>query len=400
MPFIVGTAAETTRNANTVMARSFFPRAKKNIYPQLCSSYASSRPVEPHAAIGSIPPLRAYKGSLGVTNIASYSLDVPNLLFKNVIGIKQQAMEFDQTRTIMQLADAVGLRLADFWDQLWAKRLLAGSTSGSQTVVFDGDGKTYTVTIDGQPLFSASHPLGKNGANQSNIISGSLPSTNVALVAQDIATTAQQMVNDAMQVIQKIKDWVDPSGMPLFPTLDTKQNLVFVVPPLLEMPAKLAFMAMNSTISQTTNIAPSYIQAKAVVSSGYLDGFPDPEDPTGVASVAPVNATDYYVFITDDYVKPFYMQMFKPTGADGLFPRGYNADRMIDAIRKAENGITVDEATTFASTRVDTTFRRIGADADAYTIQNDQFLASARLRGNIVYGPPFLSWRVKPSGGA
>lgn len=396
MPIVSGTKASTTLAANVVMSKSYFPRAKRWIYPRLSSSYISVKSVEPHAVVGAVPPLQQYTGTLKLANIPSYKMQVPNLLFKNAFGIKQSELEFDQTRTLVQLAPQMGVRTAEFPDMLFAKRLLSGTTANSQYVTFEGT--QYTQTLDAKPLFATDHPTGKNGASQSNIISGNLPSTKAALLAQDLATSAFQMISDFNALLDAIKQVVDTAGVPLFPSIDPKESIVIVVPPVLEAVAQLAFRTpAPAVISQTTNIMPSFV--KDVISHGYLGGLPDPESEVG-ATVSPTNETDWYAFITDDYVKPFYTQFFRPAEDSDLFPPGYNAKNLIERVVAAVKGITVEQATVFASTRIDTTFGKIGANSDAFTIQTETFLVSARMRGNMVYGPHFLSWKVKPNGGS
>ena len=362
--------------------------------------------MEPFAFLGAVPPLRQFAptatgggGGLRFNGIPSYSMQVPNILYKMGFQIAQSSFEFDQTRTVVQLSQAAGERLAEFPDQLFCKRILAGSSTTSATVVFDVDGKTYTTTFDGKPFFSNNHlPTKLDGSTQSNIILGNFPITATNFLAQDIATSAQQMVIDFTQVLNAIKKVQDNQGMPIYPTIDTKKAVTVVVPPLLEPVAALAFRSGPPTvIAQTTNIAVQFV--KEVLTSGYLAGFSDPEDPSGSTYVNPLNDTDWYVFITTDFVKPFYVQLFKPAQQNDLFPRGYNADNLISAVTKANGGISVDQATVFASTRIDTTFNKIGANADYQTITTDSFTVSARMRGNIVYGPWYTGWRVKPTNG-
>src|SRR5690606_24386560 len=78
---------------------------------------------------------------------------------------------------------------------------------------------------------------------------------------------------------------------------------------------------------------------------------------------------------------------------------GIENDDLVERIRTALNAPSVDSATIFASTRIDTTFNKIGDNADRATIESDSFIMSARQRGNCVYGPWFLGYRIIPSGG-
>lgn len=396
MPIVAGTENANIRAANTVMSRSFFTRAKQWLYPALSGSYVSTSLVEPHAVIGNVPPLSLYQGQLKARLLQSWKQQVPNLLFKNLLKIKQSQFEGDQTGALVQLSSGMGLTIADFPDRLLATRILTGSLASSATVVFDEDGQTYNLTLDGEPFFSENHNTWSANV-QSNIIQGTLPATNALLTADDYATNANKMIRDLQNVLNLIKTAKDNQGQPIYPTIDTKQSIVVVVPPILEPIAALAFRtSQEAVINQTTSVAPLFV--KAVLSSGYLAGFVGPESEDEV--VNPVNETDWYVFIVDDFVKPFYTQLFRPLRENEMMPPGYDAGAEVDRILASTDGISVDQATVFASTRVDTTFKRIGAEADLATIESDAFAISARYRGNITYGPWFTGYRIRPAGGS
>lgn len=404
MPFVINTSPATTRNANAILARSFFPRAKKMVYPMFSGSFVSKRAVEPFALIGSVPQVKSFSGKGGggirMNAIASYKMEVPNLLWRMGFGISQTDLEFDQTGTIMQLAQAAGIRMSEFPDQLFFKRVMTGSTAASATVNFDYTGLTYNQTFDGVSYYNTAHPVGLTGT-QSNIITGSLPLTAAAVALQDIATTAQQLQSDLTQAISGFQTVTDTVGIPLYPNLDPAESVCVIVPPCLREAATLAFATAGSVIAQTTNIYPKAV--KRVVSSGYMgpNGFPDPEDPTNTQTVTPVNQTDCFYFIIDDYIKPFYMQLFQPLPNSEVLPgMKWNAEAIVNAVRASDNAISVDAATSFASTRLDTTFNKIGDNADLSTIASDNFFVATRQRGNLVYGPFMTSQKVKPSGGA
>lgn len=397
MPFVTGTQNALIRAANTVMSRAFFTRAKKWLYPSLAGSYISTSLVEPHAIIGNVPPLERFTGTLNSKLLPSFRQDIPNLLYKNSLKIKQAQFEGDQTGALVQLSAGMGLTIAEFPDRLLATRILTGSLASSASVVFDEDGITYQLTFDGEPYFSDSHDVGGGFALQSNNIQGTLPLTKALLTADDYATNANKMIRDLQNVIDRIKNVRDNQGQPFYPTIDMKESVVVVVPPILEPIAALAFRtSQDAVINQTTSVAPLFV--RDVLSTGYLAGFVGPE--ASGDELTPVNETDWYVFIVEDYVKPFYTQLFRPKKDSELMPPGYDAGSEIDRILSQNDGITVDQATVFASTRVDSTFRRIGAEADPITIQTEAFQIAARYRGNIVYGPWFTGYRIKPVGGA
>ena len=396
MPIVTGTQNANVRAANTVMSRAFFTRAKKWLYPNLSGSYVSTSLVEPHAVIGNVPPLEQFTGLLRSRMLPSFRQDVPNLLYKNALRIRQSQFEGDQTGALVQLSQNMGLTVAEFPDRLLCTRILTGSLASSATVVFDEDGQTYNLTLDGQPFFADAHTTWA-AQTQSNNIQGTLPLTKALLTADDYATNANKMIRDLQNVLDTIKNVRDNQGQPIYPTIDTKESIVIVVPPILEPIAALAFRtSQEAVINQTTSVAPMFI--KGVMSSGYLAGFVGPE--SNNADVLPVNATDWYVFIVDDYVKPFYTQLYRPPKDSELMPPGYDAGSEVERILSQNDGISVDQATVFASTRVDTTFRRIGAEADQATIESESFLMSARYRGNITYGPWFTGYRIKPVGGS
>lgn len=392
MPIITGMSDLNIRLVNTTLVKAFQPRAKDWLHPKFCGRHNATALLEPFAIGGTAPGLRKYKGVLPRHGLKTFSLQVPQELFKNASEIQRDALEADQTRTLINFAQTFGVRLAEFPEQLWAKKLITGSNVTSKTIVHEG--QTYNTTFDGAAFFSASHDTGRGGT-QSNLISGNLPSTIPSLASQDLSTTANQMGRDLQAFIAAVKSLKDTEGQLLYPTLDTKKSVIVVVPPCLETAATLAFRTPSSAvIAQTTNILPNFV--KEVVSSGYLAGFPDPD--TG-DMIYPPNETDYYFIITDDIVKPFYLHTFRPLGKNALKPDDFNGDDQIDKLLKAQSDMTIDEATVLAATMVETTFNRQGNDADAYTIEKESFLVSGRYRGTCAYGFWPNAFRVIPSGG-
>ena len=403
MPILEGTNL-TLRKANIAMASAFFPRAKEWLFPKICGSYVTTSLDEQHAIGGAAPPLKLYTGNLGSTGIPSWTLNIPNLLYKNFLEVKRQELEGDQTRTIIRYADQMGVALADFPDQLLARRILTGSSTASATEAFNG--KSYTVTMDGLPIFSNVHQL-DGVTNQSNIITGNLPTTFAAVAAQDLAVSANQMQRDLLSIVQKIKTVKDNQGMPIFPTINIKKNVIVALPAELEVVGNLAFLQAGTiggtngtggSSGSTTSIAPMYV--RDVFTTGYLSGLPDPEAPG--TTLTPTYQTQYYVFIVNDYVRPFYTQLFKPVGPNDLFPASYKIDSVIDAALKAAKAVGVDNmsqaATMFASTIVETNLNAVGSNAQWDTVVNEKHFMSARWRGNIVVGPWFCAWKVDPTG--
>jgi hypothetical protein len=307
MPVINGLQLSQVNDANAAFALAFFPRTKKLHYPKLCGNTRSSRLVEPFTLAGSAPIMQAYNGMLKSMGLKSYKSLVPNLLFKNFEEIDRTELEMDQTRTLRSRAAQFGSRVAEYPDYLLAKRILNGSTAGSQTVVFQG--VSYTQTFDGVPFFSASHP--HSGTNQSNIIQGTLP--NVAATAQaNIAQSAAQMQSDLAILVDAICGVKDDKGAPMYPDFDAKTQLIVVVPPALDTIATLAFLTPGvigglttsgtGSNGSSTNLGPQMV--KEVVKMGLLKGCPDIEaDDPYSTTISPVNPTDWYAFIDGDYVQ-------------------------------------------------------------------------------------------------
>ena len=402
MPIVQNTTLASVRKANVAMVNAFFPRAKDWLYPRFCGSYTVSNAVEPLVIGGATPPLKVWNGTVNSTGIPSYTMQVPSLLSKNLVYVDRGELELDQTDTLMKYSQQFGIALADYPDQLWAKRLLAGSAANSQYTTFNG--VKYTTTFDGQPYFSTSHtPNNSAGLAQSNIIAGTHPASIAGIFGQDIGTTVNELQLAVQNVINNVMTVQNNQGFPIYQTFDAKKSIVVIVPPCLEVAAYLAFKTPSSIVGglasgstgSTTNVMPMFV--KDVVSSGLLAGFPDPEGSAGVL-IAPVNPTDFYVAIVDDWVKPFYVQLFKPAGPNDLFPKDWNVDASIESMlnASAQSGLKVsrDAATLFSSSIVETNIGAVGNSAQQDVVVNERFFFSSRFRGNVAYGPWFTCWRV------
>ncbi len=402
MPIVANTYL-TTRKANTIMSAAFFPRAKEWLFPKVCGTYlTTSLDGDPHVIGGSAPQMKRYRGKVSSAGMPSWKFQVPNPLAKNYMEIDRSEIEGDQTRTLLRKADEFGVALADYPEQLWTARLLNGDQVASATDSFNGT--TYTVTMDGLPQFSASHQL-DGVTSQSNIITGSLPQSTTVLYDSDIALMANYMQRDLMKVVATIKTVKNDKGLPIYPTLDIKKNIVVLLPSTLEVVGRRAFSpglvggspGNNGSTGSSDNIAPMFVSD--VLSSGYLDGLPDPE---GTTTLAPTYATTYYILVVNDRVKPFYVQNYKPVGENELFPKGYDVDAAIAQGLSEAKQIGLEgtpakvAAATFASTLVEHNLTAVGANAQKSVVEDESHFISARSRMNIVYGPWFTCWQVTP----
>src|SRR6202035_275215 len=136
MPATTGLLASQTRLVNTAFAMTFFKRVMKNVWPRICGTTESHSSYEAFAFNGASPNMKLFFGSMQSQTIQSYSLNVPNLLFKNIELIKRNQIEFDQTDTLLKSRVGLfGLTVAQLPDYQLAYQMIQGSTAGSQTVV-------------------------------------------------------------------------------------------------------------------------------------------------------------------------------------------------------------------------------------------------------------------------
>jgi hypothetical protein len=401
MPFVSNTTLSSTRKANTVLSSAFFPRIKKSIFPKISRPYTTTSLAEPHAVIGAAPPMRRYTGYMASSGLPSWTINVPSLLYKNLIDIARRDMEGDQTRTLYKMADQFGVILSKVPDQILLSRIMRGHQTTSTTVIEAG--VTYNLTLDGQPLFSASHTTGPT--LQSNIIQTALPATVAGVVAQDPGITGTQVALAHAELLHQIQTVQDNQGQPMYPNFDPSTDLVYLVPPILQNAYKLA-LQMASVMGgspggaqgTTTNAITG--QCKDVLSSGLLNGFPDPDGISG--NVTPSAATDVYAFIVGDYVAPFYQQLFRPPNGGDLFPKGYSIEAEVSRILNEANTagikVSVSEAVLFAGSIVEHNFDAVGDRATRDVVEKEMHFVSGRSRTNFSYGFWPTAWKLTPTG--
>jgi hypothetical protein len=404
-------------HANVALATGFFPRFLKSFWPQLCRSTLSNRLVEPFALDGSFPLLSRFYGTLKSYGLASWSYDSPNLLFKNLEIIDREQFEMDQTGTVIKRTAQCGMRVAQGVDYLLAKRILTADLSSSASTVYKNS--TYYTTFESNattqiPLFSSAHNM-YSGSNQSNIITGGLPAAaTVASIAQnDIAAMAQIVIRDFTLLVDRIASIVDDKGAQMFPDFDPAESLVIVGPPALREVFDYAF-AVNVPTSALIGGSPSTStgstgslsigkkRVKKVLTPGLLRGCIDIEDETGTVTVSPQYATQYYAFIEDDYVAPFYFQRFRPMQSGEFSPPGSNPDAEVEAaIAAAEIAglrATTEAADMYAATEVLSNLSALGDNAQLSVAVDDAFFISGRTRFNINYGFWPTAYKIDPSG--
>jgi hypothetical protein len=403
MPIFEGSSL-TTRKVNRAMSLTFFSRAKKWLFPRLTRSYLTTSLDEPHAIGGAFPPMKIWSGGMPSSGMPSWKLEIPNLIAKALLEIRRNEIEADQSDTLLRYADQAGVVLADLPDQLLFKRIMSGGLTSSVTT--SQFGKTYTQTMDGLPMFGTNHQL-DGVTSQSNEIQGNLGASTVAgITSQDVGQTAQQLQKDLGLIAQYFQTVKNDKNMPIWPTMDLAESIVLVGPPCLAPAFALAFRAAGSIVGgssggsngSSTSIGPMFV--KDAITSGYLAGFNDPESPTN-AMILPPTQGSYYAFVVNDYVAPFYLQLFKPQGGDG-FPPGYDVKAVVNAAMKEARALGVEytreQASLFASTIVEHNLGAVGANAQWETVTEEKFFISPRSRLNAVYGPWITALRIDPAG--
>lgn len=403
---IYGLNTSILRDANAALGASFFGRQGELVYPKVCGHVTSTRLVEPFSILGAFPLTRRYNGVVSAEVLKSFKLQVPNLLHKSMAVISRFDFEMDQTGTVKQMAARGGESMLTSPDYAFATRLKGGHLTASASEVGD-DGVTYYTTFEqGVPYFSASHNF--TGSNQSNIVTGALPTTAAAIIAQDVATTAQQLLKDFSQVVMRLQSLVNDKGALIYPSLDPQKAITIVIPPVLQDAARLAFqttgtLAGSGGTSGGSGSTTNYTRVKEVISLAMLGTAADVLSATPGATSSATAETAYYILITNDVVKPMYLQTFAPKTAAEIpgsemakVPASYSPEGVVKGL--VAKGYSVPSAEMYASAIIDHNLGRVGADATRDVVETEEFFVSPRMRYNFVYGPWFTAIKVAPTG--
>lgn len=406
MPVTTGLSTSSTRLANTAFANSFFPRAMQSVWPRVCGTTKSSSIAEPFAFLGAAPLLRLFQGIMSSQGIASYSMQVPNPVWKNFEVIKRNQFEFDQTRTLNARVGQHGVKVAQTTDYLLANQILNGTTAGSQNFLNPENGITYTTTFDNKPIYSTTHSNDGGTTTFNNIITGNLPTTAAAIAAQDITVTANQLHRDYELIVDFIASITDDKGALLFPDFDPRKQLIFAFPPILGAGAELAFRTQGtlggsngSSSGSTTNIG--YKMVKDIIVWNLLRACPNIMTNAG-ASISPEHATQYYWMIDGDYVKPWYFQRFMPIKAGDTQPQGEDPAAQAEKVLRLAGtdgiNVTPETADVYAATEVDTNLGALGSSAQESVVAREEFFISSRTRQFVFAGTWFNNGIVVPTG--
>lgn len=404
MATIYNTTTDTVRKANAALANAMFSRAYKLKYSKVCGTTRSTSQVEPFTLNGSAPVPQRWNGFVNQRDIKSWSLNVPNSLFKGVETIERQSIEFDQTRTLLNRLPFHGARLAQVPDFLLAKRMIQGGVANSHKLTFGNT--TYTTTFDATEIYSSTHPA-PAASNQSNIVQGYLPQHASSVFAQDTATTVQQIINSIGALNNQISTTVDDHGVTFFPEYDPSENLVIFAPPCLAQAGKLLMTpgvlagtgGTGGGSGSTTNIGPSLI--KEWVTWPFLAGVPDVENDV-TTTISPTYQTQFYACIVGDIVQPWYFQRFESPRASDVIggDPSEEARRMAQAAVDAgmPPNLALDMAALFTYSEIDHNFNALGSNAQWESAVMEKFFIAPRAYAQVFPGIWPLNWLINPSG--
>jgi hypothetical protein len=394
MPLIASSLGTgiNARHADASWSNSYFPRVRKLLYPEVCKITNASSGEVPIPAIGQIAELSAFTGSVTVKPVKQYAMKIPQRVFSAMAPVQLEDMELDQTGRVMKLFSEMGIKQAQLHDNLLIARLLLGAKITSTTEKYGG--VIYPISFDATTAhFSDAHADGT-----SNIVAGPLPATFAAL-SPDVGVQAKQLIEGYNQTFAALSTVPDENGNPRFPSIEPSQHLIVVVPPRLYAAAMLAFATPGSLIGgagagSTSNIIPKMV--KRVYQHGFLSGMYNPFNADGPRLV-PANETDWYIIVDGDYVKPFGVSNFVGVSEDGIC--NAPSEDVISDILKTYGGITSAQATLAASNIIQSNLHEMGLNSSWDAMVTERFGVKGRIRGNVFYGPSFLSYRIYPSGG-
>lgn len=405
MPATTGLSTASTRLANAAFALTYFKRAMKSVWPRVCGTTESHSEYEVFAFNGASPPVKLFQGTMESQVIQSYTINVPNPVWKNIEYIKRNQFEFDQTDSLIKLrVGMIGISIAQIWDYLLAQQMINGGNAGSQNFTMPETGQAYTMTSDNQPIYSLTHNSG-GSATYSNIVIGNLPDTKQQLDNQDLAISANQLQLDVQFIIALIASYQDDKGNMLLPDFDASEQLVLIFPPALTAAMALAFKTTgqiggsggtSGSSGGTTSIGNKMV--KDVIPFPLLQGCLDITSKMPGGQITPPYATTYYWMILGDYLMPWYQQRFSPlvdiVGGDPAA----ESERIMRQAGAKGLPVTPEAASMYASTEIATNLGALGNQSQPEVVLQEQFYVSGRVRGMLFPGPWYANGKIDPSG--
>jgi phage major head subunit gpT-like protein len=242
-------------------------------WDKLASEVPSGTRENHYGWLARIPRLRKWIGERQVNNLAARGAVIENEVFEDTVGIKRPDVEDDQFGLFNMSVELLGQQ-AKLWPEL---QLLDIMQNGH------GTASKYTC-FDGQPFFSASHPVNPDDSGASTYSNYS--SSGMAL------TSANYLAVRNIMMAYKGED-----GNPLG-----------IVPNLLVVPPQLGGQARQILNAEFTAPAVATGQnAASVQQSNVLKGSADWIESPYLSG----QATTWYLLCTQFPIKPFIWQLRK-----------------------------------------------------------------------------------------
>lgn len=360
MPVLTKSRQITRKEVRGLFAKSFITQARDVIWPEICETIDTFSEREYFAALGTVPQIKEIVDDVevGADDMREYSYDFRNKLFKSLIRLKRSLVDFDQTGQSRTLLHSMAGRVANFPDKLTTTRLRNGTSS---------------LCITGSNFFATDHSLGGYApATQSNLIVGNTPTAMFTGISSLRPEIAQNLQTDLDRAVIQLLSWRDDNDEPFLQKL-RPEDLSIVCGPLLYTSMKLALGA--KFIAQTDNVFEGFIGN--ILSSNY---FP----------VSGAEAADWYLMYTGHTNRPLIYSRF----------RLRTDSEMQDTLQRMESAgspfnITMEDLRSLSSVEILTNLGNRGGDnSDAHVILHEEFLLSARFRGEVGYGIPWTAVKV------
>ncbi len=150
---------QTNLDILTTGFRASYQNAFNQVAPlwkDVASMIPSSTRENVYAWLGQFPQLRQWVGDRQIQSMAEYAYTLTNQKFEATVGVKRDDIEDDQYGVYSNLFAEYGRAAAVHPDVEIFAALQAGETG---------------LCYDGQPFFSADHPVGINGQNPITMVS-------------------------------------------------------------------------------------------------------------------------------------------------------------------------------------------------------------------------------------
>jgi phage major head subunit gpT-like protein len=246
----------------------------QSYWDRLATEVPSSTRENHYGWIGRLPKIREWLGERIVNNLSSREYTLKNRQFEETLGLKREDILDDQLGLFNMSLDMLGMQAKLWPDSLIVDLLQNGHTATAPYAAFDG-----------QPFFSASHPVDVDDSSKGTYSNYS--STGMALTSANFNTVYNTMVG-----------YLGEDGQPLGVVPD-----LLIVPPQLKL---AALQILNATF--TAPAAAAGQNAASTVQTNMLQGWADHIAHPYLAN----QATTWYLASTQFPIRPFIWQLREP----------------------------------------------------------------------------------------